>query len=79
MYRIYGISGAMDGKERYVQDVRSAYSSRQKLSTYLPVSNGKERYVQDVRSVFLFPTKTNYLPPCKQVAVPRQTFFPDNF
>ena len=43
MYRMYGSSGAMDGKERYVQDVRS---------------------------VFLFPTKTKYLPPCKQVAVP---------
>ena len=68
MYRMYGISGAM-----------AEICSRQFLSTYIPVSNGKERYVQDVRSVFLFPTKTNYLPPCKQVAVPRQTFFPDNF
>ena len=32
--------------------------------------DAKERYVQDVRLVFLFPTKTKYLPPCKQVAVP---------
>ena len=84
MYRIYGISGAMDGKERYVQDVRSAYSSRQKLSTYLPVSNSR------CHGRNLFPTISKYLHPCKQwqraictgctvLAVPWQKFVPDNF
>ena len=50
MYRMYGISGGMDAKERYVQDVRSVFWFRTKTK-YLPpckqLAVAWQKYVPD--------------------------------